>query len=275
VEAPLVFAVKRDSLDDGPGIRTTVFLKGCPLRCAWCHNPEGQSTGVQFAWDRQRCLGCDSCSGRTRPEECPTGALEQLGRAWGVDELVEFLSRDEAFYRTSGGGVTLSGGEPTLWPEFCGQLLRECHARGWHTLLETCGLFDRERVAGAMLPWLDQVYVDLKLMDDAAHRRYCGASNACILDNVRWLGEQARSGGVPVLVRVPLVPGVTDTDENLSVIADFLRERGFSRVALLPYNPTWGAKAVRLGREPAFEHAGTQGPAELARCRSRFNGFSP
>jgi pyruvate formate lyase activating enzyme len=293
---PLVAELKGNSLDDGPGIRSVVFLKGCPLDCDWCHNPETKRIGVELGFDASACIGardclaacplgaldpslasfvdrdtCDTC-GRC-VEVCPSGALRLVGRERPVEDVMAELARYEPFHRASGGGLTLSGGEATLHPQYCGSLLREARARGIHTLLETCGHFVWDRVRTHMLPWLDEVYVDVKLMDPGLHRRHCGTDNRVILDNVAALVAFSGAGGPTVLPRVPLVPGITATDENLTAIASFLRALGVSRVSLLAYNPLWHDKAATVGVVPAFAGEGWMSREDDERCRAHFDGF--
>ncbi|MBN2361097.1 MAG: glycyl-radical enzyme activating protein [Deltaproteobacteria bacterium] len=267
---PLIVDIKGNALDDGPGIRAVVFFKGCPLRCAWCHNPEAQRPGVELSFDPARCVGCESCLevcgrgalSRADPgfvdrercdrclacaAACPAGALETVGETRSVEQVLAAVAPYRVFFDTSGGGVTLSGGEPTLFMDYLGELLRALKAAGVHTLLQTCGLFDWKRFASAALPYLDAVYYDIKLMDDDAHRSHCGASNRVILDNFRRLQAVAEGGVLELLPRTPLVPGITDSDGNVRALAEFLRGCGVHRCRLLDYNPLWPDKAAKLG----------------------------
>ncbi len=285
---PLVVDIKGNALDDGPGIRSVVFFKGCPLSCAWCHNPEGLDGEAELSWDRDACVDAGDCleacpegalqAGRepfvdrdrctrcfTCVEACPSGALSRVGRPWEVDELVRRLLRDRPFWERSGGGVTFSGGEPTASMGLLGPLACRLKTEGVHTLLQTCGAFVRDRFEREVLPFIDLVWFDLKLADPAAHREHCGAGNRTILDNFAWLQRRAPE----LLPRVPLVPGLTDSDENLDALAELLVTHGASRVALVPCNPTWAGKARKLGREPG--HLGRWlTPDELARRAARF-----
>ncbi|NLH47270.1 MAG: glycyl-radical enzyme activating protein [Myxococcales bacterium] len=291
---PLILDVKHNSLDDGPGIRSTVFFKGCPLDCAWCHNPESKSPEAELAVDPAACVNCGACAaacphGAIRPGAvdrdrcrrdfrcaavCPTEALRRLGRYRPPAEILAELKRYLPFFRNSGGGLTLSGGEPTLYPDYAAKLLRGAKQLGIRTLLETGGLFDFTRFQENLLPWLDAIYFDLKLMDDGQHREFCGAPNGRILDNFRRLAVVARTGFFRLLPRVPLVPGLTDTDENLAAIARFLDDCGVRRVDLLPYNPTWTRKAVLIDRPTRLAIERWQTPDELERCRRAFAGFA-
>jgi pyruvate formate lyase activating enzyme len=265
---PLVADVKRHSLEDGPGIRTVVFFKGCPLRCVFCHNPETQRRGPELAFFEEHCLRCGRCvaacprgaaalehPGRIArdacdrcglcAEACPGRGLRQVGRYFPPERLIELLLRDLPFYRHSRGGVTLSGGEPTLFADYLAAVLPPLRAAGVHVALQTCGEFDYAPFAATLLPLVDLVYFDVKLADPEAHRRHTGVANGRILSN---LARLVREGGVPVHPRVPLVPGITTAAGNLAAIAALLREAGARDVTLLPYNPLGLAMAPRLGR---------------------------
>jgi pyruvate formate lyase activating enzyme len=269
---PLILDVKGNSLDDGPGIRTVVFFKGCPLSCAWCHNPESKGAAQDISFDSRECIGCGTCLSlcprgalskknpfyidRNRCDlcftcvnECPSGALARVGKEMTVEEIAGKVLLDKPFFDTSGGGVTLSGGEPTLHMSFASRLLELLNTRGIHTLLETCGLFDSDAFINEMYPYLDAIYFDIKLIDDVAHRRYCGVSNTKILGNLSMLIELTAGDGVSFLPRVPLIPDITDTAENIEGIARFLTGRSVKKAAFLTYNPLWPEKNVKIGAE--------------------------
>ena len=287
---PLIVDVRPNSLDDGPGIRTTVFFKGCPLACVWCHNPEAIHADPEIAFLEKDCIACGECMPVCAPaafgpgpvvafdralcnscgacaEVCPTGALKQVGRYWEIDELLPLLLRDMPFYRNSGGGVTLSGGEATMFPRYVGELLRRLREAGVHTLVETCGLFRLETFRDRLLPHLDQIYYDVKFIDDALHERYTGRPNRVILENLEALAKLAPGR---VLPRVPLIPGLTDDLDNLRAIGGFLRRLGFSEARLLPYNPLWAEKAASVGRRSGYRHDGWLSRDEQAACESAF-----
>lgn len=289
---PLILRIKGNSLDDGPGIRSVLFFKGCPLRCAWCHNPESQRTEPELSFDGESCVGCGRCEQvcprkaiRLRKPEridrnkcddcfacadaCPGGALERVGTPATVEEVVEAVLVDKPFFDASGGGVTLSGGEPTLHLEFAGRIARALKGAGVHVLLETCGHFRWDAFERNLLPWLDEVYFDVKLVDPGEHRRWCGVGNELILENLAKLVDSS----VPMLPRVPLVPGVTDAEENLRAISSLFQGLGLRRVALLPYNPTWHGKARALGRRVEFKRDSFLTKGELARARDCFHAF--
>lgn len=291
----LIFDIKRDCSEDGPGIRTTVFFKGCPLRCSWCQNPEGLENHPELAFDATRChpLQCktpcidscpekclrleqgvlqinrDSCTECNRCSAvCPTGALEASGYWIGLDELMYRLLIDKAFYRSSGGGVTLSGGEVTQQMEFAHRLLKALQAEGIDTAIETSGFFNYRRFSELMLPWIDLIYFDLKLIDEDQSREYTGQTNRLILDNFVRLTREAE---IPVIPRVPLIPGVTTSARNLGGIADFLKSNGIDAATLLPYNPLWTDKATRLAHAVRYPRTSFMTSGEIERCIELFN----
>jgi len=281
----LVFWIARFAVHDGPGIRVTVFLKGCPLRCAWCHSPESQSpkpelllkgdrclvcgtcvpicaheaialTGDVYGTDRERCEACGDCV-----EACPADARALAGRTLTVAELVAEIAKDRVFIERSGGGVTFSGGEPLMQPEFLRDAIAACRAEGWHTAVETSGYGTPPAMAAAATA--DLVLFDLKVHDDAEHRRMTGVSNRLILDNFRRVAGWHRD----VRVRVPLVPGVTDGRENVEAIGTLARAVGVARVDLLPYHTAGLAKYDRLGRP--YGLVGTAPPSEKVLISTR------
>ena len=274
----LVFNVQRFSLHDGPGLRTTVFLKGCPLHCAWCHNPESQSGVAAFVRLRHRCMACGRCSpdeldrpevhGRTDAdvEACPTGALQSVGETVLAAALVRTLLRDRIFFDESGGGVTVSGGEPMRQPRFVVDLLGRLKAEGVHTALDTCGYCRWDDLAEAARV-ADLVLFDLKLMDDARHREATGVSNGLILDNLRALAATHRG----LWIRIPVVPGVNDDGENMAATASFVAALpGVRRVDLLPYHPTGEAKFARVGMVYGLHGTATPDSARLESVAAPF-----
>ena len=264
---PLIVDIKRHSLEDGPGIRSVVFFKGCPLRCIFCQNTEAQDPEVEIAFSTRECIHCGSCAdacpqgaielelpGRIHREMCircgrcanvcPGKGLRLVGAYYPIEVLTELLLRDLPFYRHSGGGVTLSGGEPTLYPDYLQPLLKRLKARGVTLVLETSGYFDYQPFEQKILPYIDLIYYDIKIADPELHRRYIGKTNHRILDNLyRLLMEK----GIEVHPRVPLIPGITATRANLSAIVDLLCEAGAENVSLLHYNPMGIEMAVNLG----------------------------
>jgi pyruvate formate lyase activating enzyme len=264
---PLIVDIKTGSTEDGPGIRSTVFFKGCPLHCTWCQNPEAMDPQVEIGFYPRCCIGCFDCEkvcpegavlkgekeriDRSRctrcgkcAEACPGKGLRCIGRCYTLDKLMEILLRDRVFYQVSGGGVTLSGGEPTLWSQYAGYMLRRLKQEGIHTALQTCGYFDYDAFREEMLPWLDLIMYDLKIIDGQDHLRWTGQDNERILQNFTRL----LSAPVEMIPRIPLIPGFTASEENLEGLSSFLKDNGIRRCSLLPYNPLGLSKWKNLGK---------------------------
>lgn len=270
-----VFNIQRFCVNDGPGIRTTVFFKGCPLRCAWCHNPESQHAAPELLYDVRRCLGCGRCvpvcpeGAHTLTEEghgfdrtacrscgacaavCPGGALEMSGRTVTPDEVLDEVLRDKIFYETSGGGVTFSGGEPLAQPEFLLELLRLSKENGLHTAVETCGWCDAA-LLNAIAEQTDLFLFDYKLTDPALHEQYTGVSNRRILDNLALLNDR----GAKVVLRCPVILGVNDTAAHFTAIGETAEHfAAVDHVELEPYHPLGLNKSRLLGRAAAYDNA--------------------
>lgn len=286
----LIFDIKRDCSEDGAGIRTTVFFKGCPLSCIWCQNPEGMSRQPAVLLKPELCHP-EQCGapctglcpagylGMTHSElkvflskrleqgyrvgDCPAKALETVGYWITLDELLYRVLIDKPFFLSSGGGVTVSGGEATLQSAFLEKFLKSLKQQGVSTALETCGFFRYATFKKRLLPWLDCIYFDLKLIDETAHRYFTGQSNKPILNNLLRLIEEAE---IPVHVRIPLIPEITDTKENLKGIARFLKKHHIKSVHLMPYNPLWEDKLERLGLTSKYSHRQFMSDDELADC---------
>lgn len=257
----LVFSIEEFSVFDGPGIRTTVFLKGCPLRCEWCHNPEGQGFSNLIVRSSNGCIGCGECLRRSKTADgkltftdssianCPQNLLRYAARKYTAEELVAHLSKNFAILNASGGGITFSGGEPLANYEF----LLECLAltKGKvNRAVQTSGYADAE-IFGKVLGECDYMLYDLKLADEELHRTYTGVSNEKILRNFATLA----SSGKPFVVRMPMIPTVTDTEDNVRSIAEILTQNGVKYIELLPYNKLAGAKYPLVGRKycPSFD----------------------
>jgi len=239
-----IFDIKRFAIHDGPGIRTTVFFKGCPLGCWWCHNPESRAP---------------------EPQEV-SSVKETIGRKVGVTEIIQEVVRDTVFYDQSGGGVTFSGGEPMLQLEFLKALLIACRGIELHTTVDTSGFAPWESFE-TLNGLVDLYLYDLKLIDESEHRRHTGVSNKSILHNLTRLAE----GGAKINVRVPLIPGYTDTEKNLSDILTFIQTLpGLSGVSLLPYNPLGEDKARRFGLADRIAALSMQTKTEMERYADKF-----
>ncbi len=275
----VIFHIMRFSVHDGPGIRTAVFFKGCPLSCWWCHNPESQNSAPGILYSAERCHLCGDCAAA-----CPHGAIKRMGermtlndhcrlcatcvdacgaearslagRTMTVTEIVAEIERDLVFFDESGGGVTFTGGEPFGQPALLEALLRACRGRRIHTTIETCGAAAREsvlRIGGLA----DLILYDLKMLDPGRHRQYTGAPNRNILENL----EALVAAGRPVTVRIPVVPGVNDAAADVRAACDYLAPLGLTQVDLLPYHRAGAEKYRRLGREYRMEQ--TAPPADV------------
>jgi pyruvate formate lyase activating enzyme len=275
-EHATLFNIQRFSTEDGPGIRTTVFFKGCPLSCGWCHNPEGIAPSPQLVWYGVRCIGdrecvkicpenalnltadgmeidrslCKACGACA--DACPSAALEIIGKEWTLDEIVDEVKRDSVFYETSGGGVTVSGGEPLVRHEFAIAFMNRCREAGLHVALDTSGYaapgIFRPAAAAA-----DMVLLDLKQMDADSHLKLTGVPLEPILKNARLLGETIK----PVWVRTPVIPGATESDDNIAAVASFIAEYipNCARYDLLPFSNLCVSKYERLAMK--FGHRST------------------
>ncbi|HHU88021.1 MAG: glycyl-radical enzyme activating protein [Sphaerochaetaceae bacterium] len=252
----LVFDIKEMAIFDGPGIRTTVFLKGCPLRCQWCHNPEGISPKVELMVKYAQCIKCGACVAA-----CPTGAVHSLcttrgecisvcplnlrrlvGESYTPQELATFLLKHRPILEKNGGGVTFSGGEPLLQSSFLLATIK--HLEGLHCAVETSGFASKAKFK-EVVEHLDYVLMDLKMVDSEKHRYYCGEDNRPILENLKYL----KGSGKPFVIRIPVIPGVNDNDENYRETAKLLEgSLNLEKVELLPYQRTAGAKYGMVGR---------------------------
>jgi len=290
--AGVIFDVKRFAIHDGPGIRTTVFLKGCPLACPWCQNPEGIRPEPELAWRAETCIACGACveacpQGAVRMadgrpvtdagrctlcgrcvEACPAGAREITGRRVGIGDVLAEIEADRVFYETSGGGVTFSGGEPLAQPEFLRALVTECRRRDLATAVDTSCHAPWEAI-GPLVALVDLWLCDVKHADPAEHERLTGVGNARLLANLRRLAE----ADAPMRIRVPIVPGTNDDAANLDatgrLLADLPAE---AEVDVLPYHAGGGAKAARLGQDP-WPRLQTPAPEHLTECADRLRAF--
>lgn len=293
METGLVFNIQKYSVQDGPGIRTTVFLKGCPLCCEWCHNPESQSARSEVIFIESRCVACGECrracpfaesvggDGPLPPkvpgcttcgecvDACPTDARQMVGKPMTVDEVMAEIEDDGVFYDESAGGVTFSGGEPLAQPAFLRELLEACRRRGIRTAIDTCG-FACTDVLLEMARLTDLILFDLKLMDDAKHKEYTGVSNVPILANLKALDAVHNN----IWVRVPLIPGINDDAENLEAVARFASTiSGVQQVSVLPYHKIGVQKFRRLGLTFPLEGLEPPSPEQVESAIARFRSF--
>ncbi|MBE7016550.1 MAG: glycyl-radical enzyme activating protein [Ruminococcaceae bacterium] len=282
-----VFNIQSYSIHDGPGIRVTVFVKGCPLRCQWCANPESNLTKPQLMTYAGKCTGCGECvsfcphnaismlekdgkmlayTDRTVcvdcgmcVDACPAQARELVGKEMTVEEVIKTVLRDKMFMDASGGGVTISGGEPLMHPEFTETLLRAAKEEGLHTAIESCSFASRE-VVDKVFRYVDLGLLDIKHMDSAEHRRLTGVPNEQILDNIKHIHNDL---GIPIMISLPTIPGCNDSEENIAATAKFVAEEliGEVKIRLLPYHRLGESKNENLGNDtklnievPSDEH---------------------
>ncbi len=260
----LIFDIQRFSLHDGPGIRTTVFFKGCPLACSWCQNPESHKLSSELIFYKDSCIGCFQCR-EACPDDaildhplvridypkcsvcgkcvsvCNTDSLRLVGREWNADELLDEVLKDRDYFEESGGGITLSGGEPLLQSDFLKTFLPLVKEIGLHINLETCGMAAWNRME-EILPWLDLIFYDIKHMDSEIHKKHTGCGNEMILDNFVRLAK--RFGNLQA--RMPVIPGINDTQGNVRSLAAFLKENNHDSIHLLAYHNMGEAKLERI-----------------------------
>ncbi len=279
----ITFNIKKFSIHDGPGIRTTVFFKGCPLNCLWCHNPESQSPQPEIHYFEKRCIQCGDCAKAcpnhaisfingirawdsdlcqlcgTCAEACPTEAIQLIGEKSDIDKIMEEVEKDIIYYDQSGGGVTFSGGEPLQQVDFLRALLKRCKDYEIHTAVDTSGFAPWTRFE-KILPYTDLFLYDLKLMDDEKHRQFTGVSNQVILQNLRKLdGTQAQ-----IRVRIPIIPSINADEENLRNTALFLSTlENIQKVDLLPYHNIASDKYQRMGHKYALKDVKTPSAKEM------------
>ncbi len=238
---PLIFDISKGSLADGPGIRTVVFFKGCPLRCLWCHNPESQSPEPEIFYYTEKCISCGNCR---EGKECCTGARQAAGKFYSPDDIIEIILEDRAYYEVSGGGVTFSGGEPFLYCKYLKEILAGLKKEKINTLVQTCGFFDSDVFESGIFKYIDTVYFDLKIFDPDKHKQYTGVSNEPIINNfIRLLHED-----IELLPVIPLIPEYTATEKNITQIHRFLKSHYITGCRLLPYNTAGLDKWNKLGK---------------------------
>jgi pyruvate formate lyase activating enzyme len=288
-----LFNIQRFSIQDGPGIRTLIFLKGCPLRCLWCCNPESQSAKLDLIYKKDKCLSCYRCidvcpddaiskglQGKIVidrdlcthcgecAKECYVGALEMVGEKKTVDEVMNEIMKDITMFRNSGGGVTLSGGEVTTQPDFAAAILKECKLIGIHTAIETCGF----TVWGAfemILPYTDLFLFDLKQMNADKHKELTGQSNEVIIENFKRI----KQAGKQIIARIPLIPGLNTSSSNIEELGVFLQENKIDDVHLLPYHQLGVNKYTNLDREYKLNSVSTNLDEDLDKISDLLGSF--
>lgn len=262
----MIFNVQKCSIHDGEGLRTLVFFKGCPLRCPWCSNPESQSFAAEIMESPAKCIGCGMCSGRCSenaigeggyinrslcPEDCTecadvcyAEAKKIIGEEYEIERLLKEIKKDVPFYNIYGGGVTFSGGEPLMQGEYLTEIVKECRKNKINVAVESCGYGKYDSFKNA-LPYIDSMFLDIKIFDDEKHKKVTGVGNKEILDNIKRISEY----GVPITVRTPIVPGYTDSKNNIVQIAEFIRELpSVKEYELLVYHNLGSSKYAGLGR---------------------------
>jgi len=292
IKKGIIFDIKKFAIDDGPGIRTTIFFKGCPLRCWWCHNPEGQVLAPELIYRRRRCTGCAECvkdcpskalscvdgnisinrkkcnlCGRCS-QRCPTDALSIIGKEMSVKEVLKEIDKDSIFYDESKGGVTVSGGEPLLQIGFLNALLEECKERNIRTAVDTCGYASRKAI-DKIRDKVDLFLYDFKVMDEKKHRKYTGVSNKPILENFERLAEN----GSNILVRFAIIPGINDNQDNITKMAEFVLSHGVKNICLLPYHRTGIDKYKGLSRSYKLEKTQTPSDQNLRLIKEKLETF--
>ena len=267
-----IFEIQKMSTEDGPGIRTTVFFKQCPLKCTWCHNPESILKKQQLEWFEHKCIGCNTCikscefgalkfeedglyidrelctSCAKCSDECPSTALHMFGELWALDDLYHEVQKDKVYYEQSKGGITVSGGEPTIQSDFVLDFLKECKDNGISTALDTCG-YASKKVYEKLLPYVDLVLLDIKEIDSNKHQEFTGVSNDLILENAIWISEFLKDNNKQLWIRTPLIPNFTANIENIEGIGQFIVRKLHNnpeRWDLLAFNNLCVSKYERL-----------------------------
>ncbi len=285
----IVFDIQKYSLHDGPGIRTTVFLKGCPLACKWCSNPESQFDKIQILWDEKKCLHCGHCKEKCSRKaisiedgnvvinpntckscmsccaECPGHALSAEGEYKTVEDVMKVVLQDKAFYEESGGGVTLSGGEILSQPEFAKALLLACKAEGLHTVIETTSYADTD-VYLDVVSNADLLLCDIKHWNSKKHKEGTGVNNELILKNIK----AAADAGMNILLRLPVIPGFNDSSEDAEGFVKCMNKLGLNRIQLLPFHKFGENKYALLGKKFEYEDVSALYPEDLEEYKQVF-----
>ncbi len=285
--------IQRFSVGDGPGIRSTVFFKGCPLHCPWCHNPETIPSERLLVYHRSVCTACGKCKSVCANgvhifdeanhevlfskcvkcgkciDTCPNNALEINGKEMSVNDVMSVVMQDKDFYAASEGGITLSGGEPLYQPEFCEALAKACHDNGISVLIDTSGTVEMS-VLEAVMPYADEYYVDLKAANEADYMKLTGASLKNVLENIKLLCEANKK----VTVRIPVIPGHNDSIEYMRKMAEVLKGTDVKNVDLLPFHSLCVSKYTSIGRKYKYAEYGSLTKADIEPLLDAFEGFS-
>jgi len=286
----IIFDIKRYAIHDGPGIRTTAFFKGCPLRCLWCCNPESYKMAPEIVYTENRCIHCGSCQmvcpnnaikiSKNKLEiirenckgcgicaiECPANALELSGKPYSVNELLAEVEKDSTFYQQSEGGITVSGGECTMQSEFLLSFLKKCKENYLHVTLDTCG-FVEWNIFKEIIKHADLVLFDVKIINEEQHIKYTGKSNKLILENLNKLSKI----GIPIIIRIPLIPGFNDSEKEMNAMADTVSKlKNIQEVNILPYHRLGESKHTRLGNEYKMKNTNPPTYACLEKAKNFF-----
>lgn len=290
----IVFDIKRYAIHDGPGIRTTIFVKGCPLRCLWCANPESQILQPEIVWFEDKCIECSKCVSKCPADAikideknrrviqwnictlcgecskvCPAEALNQIGKHMTVEEVMKEIEKDIIFYTLSGGGVTISGGEPLVQWKFVREIFRKCQEEAIHTALYTCGHSSWE-IMKEVLEFVDLVLYDIKVIDAEKHLKYTGVTNRVILENAKRIDSE----GIPLMIRIPIIPGYNDSEKSIRHTAEFIvRLKHVKEVGILPYHCYGLQKYKRLGRQYKLENCESPTKDKLQNIREIMESY--
>lgn len=252
----VLFNIQKFSLHDGPGIRTIVFFKGCSMSCLWCSNPESQEIKPQVMFNKNLCTKC--------VDNCLSGALVTEGRNYSVEDVIKELKKDSVQYRRSNGGITLSGGEVLLQPDFAVELLKECKSYGWHTAIETAMYVNSESVK-KVIPYIDLAMIDIKSMNDEIHRKFTGVSNEIILQNIKLSDELAKE----IIIRIPVIEGFNADLQSIGAIAQFSKSlTNLKRIDLLPYHNYGENKYQAIGREYSLKELKSPSKDKMERLKA-------